>query len=59
LALNRFACFPETDFSLDLRIFAVCAPPSPPILLGFPLHRWRFRVLDLTNAANVPSDKAS
>src|SRR5215472_10496677 len=32
---------------LDLRIFAVCTLPSPPIFLFLALHRWRFRVLDL------------
>src|SRR5215467_8040154 len=44
LAPNRFACFPEPDFSLGLRIFAVCALPSPPILLRLALHRWRIRI---------------
>src|SRR5262249_10905460 len=28
LAPNRFACFPQPDFSLGLRLFGVCALPS-------------------------------
>src|SRR5215469_16304186 len=44
LAPNRFACFPEPDFSLGLRVFAVCVLPSPPILLRLTLHRWRFGI---------------
>ena len=47
LVPNRFACFLEPDFSLGLRIFAVCVLPSPPILLGLTLDRWRIRVFDL------------
>jgi hypothetical protein len=40
-------CLLSGAFSLGLRIFAVCALPSSPILLSLTLHRWRFRVLDL------------
>jgi hypothetical protein len=59
LAPNQFARLPEPDFSLGLRIFAVCALPSLPILFGLALHRWRIRIFDFTNAANGPSGRAS
>jgi hypothetical protein len=48
LASKRFACFPQPDFSLGLRLFAVCALPSLPILLRLTLHRWRIRIFDLS-----------
>jgi hypothetical protein len=48
LAPDRFAYFPEPDFSLGLGIFAVCVLPSTPILFGLALHRRR---LDLISKA--------
>src|SRR3974390_2026548 len=45
LASNRFARFPEPNFSLALGIFAACVRPPRPTLLGFPLRRRRVRRL--------------
>src|SRR5262249_7935010 len=44
LAPNRFACFPQPDSSLGLRLFAVCALPSPPILLRIAIDGLWFRI---------------
>ena len=55
MAPNRFACFPEPDFSLGLRIFAVCALPSPPILLRLALHCRRFRIFYFQPKRRAPA----